>query len=265
MSTSADIFIDSSKCLKDGICINICPCGIFRPGKAGMPEVDAALSRACIRCGHCVSACPGDAITVKALASADFKAGASPLPDLDVFANLVMSRRSIRSFKDKPVEIELLQKMLELTRYCPTAKNTQSLSWLLVNGREKVREVAAIVVDAFKDNERMAPLVEAFKHGEDPVCRNAPQLAIIYGPEKYAWGTMDAAIAVANLELAAKSSGVGTCWGGFVTSAAAIDKRIARKLGIDDSEKIFAALMIGYPRYHYQKIPPRNALRLKIV
>ncbi len=263
--SNAEIFINPEKCLKDGICTNICPCQIFKPGKAGIPVVDPNLIKTCIKCGHCVSACPGDAITVKALGEGGFKAGMSDLPDFEVFANLVMSRRSIRTFRDKPVEIELLQKLIDMTRYCPTAKNTQTLSWLIVNGPEKVRQVAASVIEAFKDVERMAPMAEAFARGEDPVCRNAPQLAIIYGPEKYQWGTMDAAIAVANLELAAKTSGVGTCWGGFVTSAAAASKEVGRRLGLDDSDKIFAALMIGYPKYQYKKIPPRNPLRLKIV
>ncbi|MDD3148387.1 MAG: nitroreductase family protein [Candidatus Riflebacteria bacterium] len=262
---NAEIFINPEKCLKDGICINICPCQIFTPGTAGIPAINQSLVKTCIKCGHCVSACPGNAITVKALNESEFKTSSSALPEFEVFSNLVMSRRSIRTFRDKPVELDLLCKLLDMTRYCPTAKNTQSLSWLIVNGKEKVRQVAASVIDAFKDIERMAPMVEAFARGEDPVCRNAPQLAIIYGPEKYQWGTMDAAIAVANLELAAKTSGIGTCWGGFVTSAAAVSKEVGRKLGLDDSEKIFAALMIGYPQYHYKKIPPRNPLRLKIV
>ena len=262
---NADIFIDHSKCLKDGICVNICPCQIFKPGTAGIPEVDTSLMKTCIQCGHCVSACPGDAITVKALDTAEFRTGLAELPGFEVFSNLVMSRRSIRAFKDKPVELEQLSRLIDMTRFCPTAKNTQALSWLLVNGKEKVRKVAAQAVETFRSVDRMKPLVDAFDRGEDPVCRNAPQLAIVYGPEKYQWGTLDAAIAVANLELAAKASGIGTCWGGFITTAAGADKEIGKKLGLDDSEKIFAALMLGYPQYQYKKIPPRKPLRLKVV
>ncbi len=262
---NSEIFIDPSKCLKDGICINICPCQIFKPGTSGIPSVDAGLIKTCIKCGHCVSACPGDAITVKALAKSDFKTGLAELPNFEVFANLVMSRRSVRVFKDKPVELDLLSNLIDMTRYCPTAKNTQTLSWLLVNGSDKVRKISAQVIETFRSIDRMKPLVEAFDRGEDPVCRNAPQLAIVYGPEKYQWGTLDAAIAVANLELAAKASGIGTCWGGFITSAAGSDKEIGRQLGLDDSEKIFAALMIGYPRYQFRKVPPRNQLRLKVL
>lgn len=262
---SAEIFIEPAKCRKDGICVNICPCQIFKPGTSGVPEVEAGLVSTCIRCGHCVSACPGDAITVKALKDTDFKPDSSRLPEFEVFEDLVMSRRSIRTFKNGPVKIELLQKLLEMTRYCPTARNTQALSWLIVNGPEKVRQVAADVINIFRPIERMAPLVKAFDNGEDPVCRNAPQLLIAYGPEKYAWGSLDAAIAIANLELAAKTSGLGTCWGGFVTNAATSDKLIGRHLGLDDSEKIFAALMIGYPKYAYRKVPPRKPLRLKVV
>ncbi|HNX74403.1 MAG TPA: nitroreductase family protein [Candidatus Rifleibacterium sp.] len=265
MTSNAAIFIDKSKCRKDGICIKICPNKIFEPGQSGVPEINSTLSKNCIECGQCVAVCPGDAITVKALPSKNFLPGITSLPDFEAFANLVKSRRSIRTFKDKPVEIDLLQKLFDMARYCPTAKNSQALSWVLVNGRDKVRKIAGQVIDAFRSNKHMAPFVEAYDSGEDPVCRNAPQLALIYGPESYTWGTLDAAIAIANFELGAKASGLGTCWGGFVTTAAAANPEIGKQLGLDASEKIFAAVMIGYPQYQYNKIPPRRPLRLKIV
>ncbi|NCB39366.1 MAG: 4Fe-4S dicluster domain-containing protein [Erysipelotrichia bacterium] len=262
---SSEIVIDHSKCLKDGICINICPCQIFKQGTAGIPEVNTGLIDMCIKCGHCVSACPGNAISVSQLKNEDFRPAPTELPSLEAFSKLAMSRRSIRNFKDKPVEIELLQKLIDMTRFCPTAKNTQTLSWLIVNGPEKVRKVSAAVVETFRPNAKMAPMVEAFDQGQDPISRGAPQLAIIYGPEKYTWGTIDAAIATASFELAAKASGVGTCWGGFITTAATANKDIGKNLGLDDKEKIFAVIMLGYPRYTFKKVPPRNPLRLRIV
>lgn len=264
---NSEIVINPEKCLKDGICINVCPCQIFKHSKTGLPEIDPTLAKTCIKCGHCASACPGNAITVQGLNPDEFRPGHENLnlPTFEVFSNLVISRRSIRNFKDKPVEIELIQKLIDITRYCPTAKNTQALSWLIVNGAEKVRKVSAAVIETFRPNDKMAPLVEAFDKGEDPVSRGAPQLAIIYGPEKYAWGTMDAAIAIANLELAAKASEIGTCWGGFITYAASVNKSIGKSLGLDDSDKIFAAIMLGYPKYMFKKVPPRNQPRLRIV
>lgn len=262
--TSSEIFINPEKCLKDGICINVCPCQIFKKSPSGVPEVNTDLIKTCIKCGHCASVCPGNAITVKALNPDDYRSESKDLPTFDVFANLVMSRRSVRNFKDKPVEIATIQKIVDMTRFCPTAKNTQSLSWLIVDGREKVRKLSAAVIDTFRTIERMAPLVEAFDKGDDVVSRGAPQLAIVYGPEKYPWGVMDAAIAVANFELAAKASGIGSCWGGFITSAAATDKKIGKSIGLDDSDKIFAAVMVGYPKYSFKKIPPRSPLRMRV-
>ncbi|EKD83671.1 MAG: hypothetical protein ACD_39C00532G0001, partial [uncultured bacterium] len=62
----------------------------------------------------------------------------------------MQSRRSIREFKDQPVDLNQITELLELTRYCPTAKNTQLLYWVLVNGAPKVRELSAAVIDTFR-------------------------------------------------------------------------------------------------------------------
>lgn len=96
-------------------------------------------------------------------------------------------------------------------------------------------------------------MVAAFDNSEDPVCRNAPQLLVVYGPKEYTWGNLDAAIAIANLELAAKTSGLGTCWGGFVTNAAASDKQIGKHLGLDDSEEDFCRADDRLPEIRLQK------------
>ncbi|MBU1107688.1 MAG: nitroreductase family protein [Candidatus Riflebacteria bacterium] len=259
------IQIDATLCRKDGICINICPVGIFGGGIGTLPIVDENLAAYCIKCGHCSAVCPGNAIAIPDLAAGDYQQLSPELPDLQSFSSLVQSRRSIREFKDQPVDLKQVTELLELTRYCPTAKNTQLLSWVLVNGTKKVRELSAAVIDTFRSNEKMAPMVQAFDSGLDPVNRGAPQVLLVCAPAKYDWGSLDAAIAIANFELAAKSAGIGTCWAGFTTRAAAVDSRVGNLIGLAADDKIFGAVMLGYPEYSYCRIPPRKPLRLRIV
>lgn len=263
--TADRIQIDETKCRKDAVCINICPVGIFTGKLDEVPVIAEDLAVACIKCGHCAAACPTDAISVPGLSASQYSSLPASMPDLKSLFGLVKSRRSIREFKDQPVDLKLVNELLELTRYCPTAKNTQLLHWVLVNGKKKVREISSAVIDAFRNNENMAPMVQAFEHGFDPINRGAPQLLLVCGPAKYDWGMLDGAIAIANFELAAKAAGLGTCWAGFTTRGAAQGPQVNEKIGLAADHKVIGAVMLGYPTFDYYRVPPRKPLSVKII
>ncbi|PKL51300.1 MAG: nitroreductase [Candidatus Riflebacteria bacterium HGW-Riflebacteria-2] len=263
--TAQSIQIDNEKCRKDGICVNICPVGIFKGNIGEIPSVDEALATACIKCGHCSAACPTAAISIEGLAADKYQPYPAKIPSLPELRSLVLSRRSIREFKDEPVDLDLVKEILDLTRFCPTAKNTQLLRWVLVNGKEKVHEISAAVIDTFRSNEKMAPMVQAFDNGLDPINRGAPQLLLVCGPARYDWGPLDGAIYIANFELAAKAAGLGTCWAGFTTRGAAQASLVSEKIGLSNEEKVFGAFMLGYPKYDYCRVPPRKPVSLKII
>lgn len=263
--SAATVSVNPLMCIKDGLCIITCPCSIFEKSESGVPSINETLAKTCIKCGHCASVCPGKAINVEGLASSDFQPVPLDIPTLQIFNNLVKARRSIRSFKSTQIPHDKIKELLEITRFCPTAKNTQCLSWLLIDGPEKVRQFSASVIDSFRINERMKPVVEEFDNGKDPIHRGAPQVLVAYAPEKYPWGTMDAAIAIANLELAARSCGLGTCWGGFSTWAASCSNEVAKSIGLNNDQKILGVLMLGYPQIKFRAIPPRKPVSLKIL
>lgn len=261
----AKLRIDENKCLRDGICLEVCPCKIFVADETGLAKIDPTTEPICVQCGHCVAVCPGSAISLDEVDGGQLPAVADNLPGLNDFFDLVQARRSIRSFKDELIPQEDLIRLLEVTRWAPTAKNTQLLSWVLVSGKQQVQDFSRAVIDVFRNDEKMAGMVQAFESGYDVINRGAPHLAIAYGPEKYKWGTFDASIAMNTLELAARAAKIGTCWGGFSTSAAALDKSIGKLAGISEENKIFAVMMLGRPNFSYRRVPKRKELRLKII
>jgi len=264
MTTTA-ISVNPGKCMKDGFCVNACPCAIFETNISGIPSVNQELAKTCIQCGHCISVCPGNAINIEGLPHSDFRPIPVDIPTLQTFNNLLKARRSIRSFKSVPIAMEKIRDLLEAVRFCPTAKNAQALSWLLIDGQDKVRNFSAAVIDSFRVNERMKTVVEEFDNGKDPIHRGAPQVLVAYAPEKYPWGSMDAAIAIANIELAARACGFGTCWGGFSTWAASGSNEVGKSIGLSNEQKIFGVLMIGYPQIKFRLTPPRKPINLKII
>lgn len=55
--------LDSDACSGCGMCVNVCPHGVFawRDGRARIADRDA-----CIECGACARNCPEDAVSVSA-------------------------------------------------------------------------------------------------------------------------------------------------------------------------------------------------------
>jgi nitroreductase len=90
------------------------------------------------------------------------------------------------------------------------------------------------------------------------ICRGAPHLIIACAPKDYPWAATDCAIALTYLELAAPSFGIGACWGGFFTAAARQWAPLQETLALPADQIVCGAMMVGYPRYRYHRLPLRN-------
>ncbi len=141
--------IDEKKCKKDGICVAECPVGILEMKGPDVPPTPIRFAeKICIRCGHCVAVCPHGAFSLETMKTEDCPPlDRKLLPTAEQFTHLARARRSIRVYKDKPVADRDLAALINVARYAPTAKNTQQIGWLVVNGKEKMHRLAAMSVD----------------------------------------------------------------------------------------------------------------------
>lgn len=260
--------IDENKCAADGLCVAECPMGILTMDHKTPAPVEHA-EELCINCGHCVAVCPHGAFSLNTMA-AEACAPMEPelLPTPEVFRRLVRSRRSTRVYKNKPIEQEKLARLLDTARYAPTAKNTQQLGWLVISRKELLEELAGKAVDWMRDliakkdplatTYHMPRLVARWEEGRDPVLRSAPCLVMTHAPDDYRTGMIDSTIALTTFELAAATEGVGTCWAGFLFSAATFWPPLREALGLPAGRVITGAMMAGYPKNAYERIPLRN-------
>ncbi|MCK5228899.1 MAG: nitroreductase family protein [Desulfobulbaceae bacterium] len=257
------ISIDQSKCKRDGICAAECPFHlIVLQGEKGFPEIQPEAEQLCIECGHCVSVCPHGALSLASITPDDcLDIPFGPAPDLKKAAQLLQGRRSIRSYQKDLVPHEHIKKILEVCRWAPSARNEQPTHWLIIENQEEVRRLAGHVVDWLRKENNYPGLVNAWDHGKDMVLRGAPHLAVVHASTLSSKPQIDCTIALTYFDLAASSHGIGCCWAGILMSAVSMGYQpLLDALALPEGHDLYGAMMFGYPRFPYFRIPPRKPL-----
>jgi len=159
----------------------------------------------------------------------------------------IADRRSIRRYRDTPVEPEKLQQVLDAARLAPSWKNLQCWRFLVVADPQRKEQV----MQAFpEDNPGRRAL------GQAPllvlVCAAPEESGVENGIEYY---IADTAIAFENLCLAAQALGLGTCWMGWYDEA-----QLKAAAGIPEPIRVVGVTPLGYPDQE-PKPRPRKALR----
>lgn len=266
------MFTVDERCIRCGLCADLCPAKIIKFDSPTPPYQLEEDDAKCIRCGQCVAFCPESCCFLDFQPTADrVSVGAALFPDAESAETLLRSRRSIRRYRNELLDDESVLRLLETTRYAPSASNSQAVRWVVIKGKERMTELGALVVDAFRafaaanpeDGNACALLGVAsiWDRGVDIIFRGAPQLAValVEGTHRF---PEDGAIALTYFELAAHANWIGCCWGGFFTMAARQSPEIACFLGTRDGEFVAGAQMFGYPDgiglSHI--LPPRKAI-----
>ena len=263
--------IDETKCKQDGICAAECPRRIItQEDDASFPQVAEADEAYCMACGHCVAVCPYGALSVTGVEIED-----CPEIERDLVLSwgqtgqFLRSRRSIRLFKDRAMDRETLEHLIEMARYAPTASNAQNLQWTVIEGRDKLEPLSQEtinwmerVIEAHPDSsaaDYFRPVVARWSTGYDSILRTAQTLIVPSAPKENANGLVDLSIALAYLELAAPPLGVGTCWAGLLRGAMLATPKLLESMGLPEGHTWFYPMMIGYPKFKYYRLPERKA------
>ena len=86
---------------------------------------------------------------------------------------------------------------------------------------------------------------------------------IAHIPEGNPVASVDALIALTHFDIAAPAFGIGTCWAGFLSMAAAAYEPLQRALALPAGRRYSYSLMFGYPQYKTYGIPRRKPLQVE--
>ena len=142
---------------------------------------------------------------------------------MDYFTT-IMTRRSIRKYKKRPVKEEDLEKILEAGRLAPSANNQQEWFFVAVKKKELKEQLARDCYEQTFIGDASAVIV---------VCLDK-RIAKDHGP-------IDVAIATTQMWLAAVALGLSSCWIGAINPEA-----VSTTLELENYLKPMAVLPIGY-------------------
>ncbi|NLX17756.1 MAG: 4Fe-4S binding protein [Desulfobulbus sp.] len=261
--------VNTATCNRDGTCAKVCPLGIivWKEGVIPVPATDAA--RLCIRCGHCVAVCPTGSFNHRDMPMTACPPARPGLPMDEVECEYFLrARRSIRTFRDTPVEQEKLARLIDIARYAPSGRNSQEARWLVIGDRSELRRLSSTVIDWMRwlqENEPVtarrynaAQLVERWEAGWDVILRDVPALIVTYAKQESRSAPATCTLALCYLELAATTLGLGGCWAGYLNAAAGAFAPLAAALRLPSGFQCYGAMMIGYPRFIYRRLPTRR-------
>lgn len=256
---------ETGKCTGCGLCAKVCGKAITLEN--GRPVFD--LSK-CNACGHCVGVCPNDAIDHPR----------SPRQELvgkiltpDEAARFLRTARSVRFYKEKSIDHMTMEKLLDIGRYAQTGSNSQGISYIVVDGREKVVKMLDLFCDIYESaapNDPslawLEPAVTNYrKSGKDGILRGAPQVILALADKGDHRGPRNAQFDLTFIALLAPSMGLGTCWAGIferLICDGKYDAPFRKMLNIPDNLAVQGAMMVGYPDVTFRRLVARNDLNL---
>jgi nitroreductase len=178
---------------------------------------------------------------------------------MDNFIDIIMQRRSIRKFSDKPIEVEALVTLLKAGMAGPSAMNAQPWEFVVVT-----------------DHVTMDKLRSGLLFGK----MNAPAAICVLGSKRMQrnktgdrFWVQDCSAATENILLAATALGLGSVWVG-IHPVVHFERVVMRVLNLPDGLTPLNLIYIGYPaetkeprtqydesRVHWGAFPPKQLKR----
>lgn len=169
----------------------------------------------------------------------------------------IMTRRTIRRFKERQISEEELQTVLEAGLYAPSAGGRQGVLFVVSQNQETNRRLGRIKRNNSHVKESTDTVYisrEQPSIADDPTIANAfydaPTVITLFVPKNFVYGPYDASAAAENMLLAAHSIGLGGCYIGLAWDSFAdpFGQETLRNWKVRTDYYASVHVLLGYPK-----------------
>ncbi|MFV0418573.1 MAG: nitroreductase family protein [Dysgonomonas sp.] len=282
----AEIKIYEERCTGCGSCVSVCK-DFSLTTEGGKVQINSTPIFGCIGCGHCMAICPTDAIEVsgREISPAEIY----NLPKKEDACNysqmlaLFQRRRSVREFKDKAIDTDIIEQILAAAQTAPMGLPPSDVHVVVFDNKEKTRAFAHdfceylknmkwFISDWFlslmrpfwgKKNDEifrgfvkpaMNNFMQFMDKGENIITYDAP-LAMYFYASEYA-DPADPIVAATYAMISGESLGLGSCMVGSIHPMIQNGKKARKfreKYGIKNTCSQGLLVVFGYPAVVYKK------------
>jgi ferredoxin len=274
--------IDLDKCTRCLKCVKDCP--------ARAIDIESGkIADTCIHCGHCIAICPEMTVFPE---HGEIVPLNPHLVTADDFKSFTSGIRSCRSYQSKEVPENLLMELVSNIKHYPSASNARPLQITIVRTKDKIQllnnltEDSLIKLFSFITSPAISLLIKLFvpkmnikklkrykdsfveqkKSNNSMICHHAPAVMLFHGPvSETGMLEADANIWATYTSLYANAMGLATCFNGFIVKAFGKDSKHNHNFGMPKNHRIYAALLIGYPRVNYKQECSRESPKITLI
>lgn len=144
-----------------------------------------------------------------------------------------MSRRSIRKYKNIPVEKEIIDELLKVAIIAPTGHNARACEFIVFKNEKEVKKLIGI-------KKAGANFLETAQAG----------IAIVVNCDKAGTWIEDGSVAAYTIQLKAHELGLGSCWlqlrDRFSPDNEPSDELFAKIVGLPKNYRVLCFIALGY-------------------
>jgi len=278
-------YFDHEICNRCDICAEVCPNKIiikngdndmiFRPDRIDL----------CFKCGQCMAVCPVKSVFIHGLSySEDFFDLPKTVSLEEPFFNLISSRRAVRNFTDRPVERAVLEKIVKAISFAPPGFPPVKTELIIVHDKNLIKKALPYMIDLYdflvkamtnpvarmfikKEagkksfitiKKHLIPLMikrlPSLKDGsENTITRDAPAMILFLADPNGEDIQKDINIAASFGLLAVHALGLGGSIMDIIPPAINKKKELREMFKLPARREVVAALILGYPKYRYQR------------
>mgnify|MGYP001027719194 CR=1 FL=1 len=154
---------------------------------------------------------------------------------MDNILNTIYSRKSVRSFIDKEIEEEKVEKLLKAAMAAPSAMNKQPWEFIVIDDSDTLEKLGSIKKGAAMVKDCSLAIV---------VCGNLKKTGEIYNNDYW---IQDCSAATENILLSAHSMKLGAVWTEVYNSKLELVAKVRQILSLPEHIVPLNTIAIGYP------------------